>query len=313
VAPVNESSIEGSITHSRIRSNIAGPVRGPLQAAPTLISTLPSKTTPSTTLPSSFGFPAPTNPRFPFRNLNLSSLVGLPSPFVAPAQAAAVTQGEKEGEDLLLASMPQREKKNSKSSSSNAMTTADSAPLASSSSTTSAANTTLGETNTTPTDPNAEIVDDDSSTLEEFRESLRWLNKVTTEAQQELDTVAPPPLKSALDSAVKAAKETDVGPALDVTKRVLGDLQEGFSGLFSAAKDFDAATASANLKERMEKELAARKEIEDAVAAKEAAAKEAAANAVEKKQAADEAKALSEQQLGAAPAVSATTPAPTSS
>jgi hypothetical protein len=119
---------------------------------------------------------------------------------------------------------------------------------------------------------------DSSSTIEEFRERLRWLNAVTAAAQEELNAIAPPPLKSALDGAVRTVKETDVGPAVEVVKRVVGDLQEGFSGLFSAAKDFDAATTTAELRARMDKELEMRKADEDARAA---AAASAAAAAVE--------------------------------
>lgn len=104
----------------------------------------------------------------------------------------------------------------------------------------------------------------DSSSAEsaifEFRERLRWLNKVTAAATEELDAIAPPPMKSALEGAVKAAQETDIGPAIGVAKRVVGDLQEGFSGLLSAAKDFDAGATTAELKARMEKEIESRKE-----------------------------------------------------
>lgn len=99
------------------------------------------------------------------------------------------------------------------------------------------------------------------SAISEFRERLRWLNKVTADATEELDAIAPPPMKSALEGAVKAAQETDIGPAIGVAKRVVGDLQEGFSGLLTAAKDFDAGATTAELKARMEKELESRKEI----------------------------------------------------
>lgn len=269
MAPAIESSIEGST----FVESTAGPVRGPLQAAPPSSFSLSSPSTPSSTS-LSFRLPAPTNPRSPFRNLS-SWVVPVPPPFTSPAHAAAQGQEEK----LLIALASTSNKDNNAS--------ALDAPTTSTASTTAAGQT--------ENDPNAQVVDDDSSTLEEFRERLRWLNKITADAQQELDTIAPPPLKSALDSAVKAAKETDVQPALDVTKRALDDLQEGFTGLFSSAKEFDAATASAQLKARMEKELEARKEIENAVAAAaaESAAKEAAAA---EKVAADEAKGSSKQQ-----------------
>lgn len=104
------------------------------------------------------------------------------------------------------------------------------------------------------------------SAIAEFRDRLRWLNAVTSAATEELDAIAPPPLKTALEGAVRTVKETDVGPALDVAKRVVGDLQEGFSGLFSAAKDFDAAATTAELKARMEREVEARKAEEEAAA-----------------------------------------------
>jgi hypothetical protein len=262
VAPAIESSIESSTVRNE---NTARPVRGPLQAAPSLQSASSS---------SSFIFPAPTNPRSPFKNLS-SWAFSIP-PFVSPAQAS---QGEDE-EALLLASA----------------TTASDA--------TAAVSPSAVENDPSKAGTAVNGDDDDSSTLEEFKERLRWLNKITAEAQQELDAIAPPPLKGALDNAVKAAKETDVKPALDVTKRVLDDLQEGFSGLFSSAKEFDAATASAQLKARMEKELEARKEIEDAVAAAAAAANPGSAAA--EKQLASGAKPSTEQkkQQGEAAGVS---------
>ncbi len=279
MAPAIESSIEGSTSFI---DTTAGPVRGPLQAAPPPFSSITT---------SSFTFPAPTNPRSPFTNLSSSSWAVAPSLFASPAHAA---QGEDE-EGLLLASAP--------ATGENGGTAA-----------TSTTSTTPGGDGVSNTDASGEVVGntdaDESSTLEEFRERLRWLNKITTDAQQELDAIAPPPLKSALDSAVKAAKETDVGPALDVTKRVLGDLQEGFSGLFTSAKDFDAATASAQLKARMEKELEARKEIEDAVAAAAAAA--ASAEAAGKQEAENAKAAIEQQQASAAAAAGAAgvSPAP---
>ncbi|KAL4521685.1 hypothetical protein Ndes2437B_g07750 [Nannochloris sp. 'desiccata'] len=275
---------ENKPSGGRPGSTGAGPSSGPSSftfAAAAAAAILMTSTTsagaanaalPMMALPRQF-FP-PTNPRSPFRNLS-SWVVPVPPPFTSPAHAAAQGQEEK----LLIALASTSNKDNNAS--------ALDAPTTSTASTTAAGQT--------ENDPNAQVVDDDSSTLEEFRERLRWLNKITADAQQELDTIAPPPLKSALDSAVKAAKETDVQPALDVTKRALDDLQEGFTGLFSSAKEFDAATASAQLKARMEKELEARKEIENAVAAAaaESAAKEAAAA---EKVAADEAKGSSKQQ-----------------
>ena len=117
------------------------------------------------------------------------------------------------------------------------------------------------ESSTTSSIENTDTAQSPETAISEFRERLRWLNKITADATEELDAIAPPPLKGALDGAVKAAKETDIGPALGVAKRVVGDLQEGFSGLLSSAKDFDAAATTAELKARMEKEIESRKEI----------------------------------------------------
>ena len=282
VAPVVKFSIDGST----FDKNTAGPVRGPLQAAPPppFFPSSSSALTPSSTF-TSYGVPAPTNPRSPFRRL--SSSWAVPSLFVSPAQAAV--QGvEEEEEELLLAPAPTSNKDDNTVAGPNA-----------------AMSTTTPASGQTGDEPTAEGVDDDSSTLEELRGRLRWLDKVTADAQQELDNIAPPPLKSALESVVKAAKETDVQPALDVTKRALDDLQEGFSGLYSSAKEFDAATATAQLKAKMEKELETRKEIEDAVAA-------AAAAAAAEKVTADEATLSSGQQQlpGAAEAVVPPAPSP---
>lgn len=108
---------------------------------------------------------------------------------------------------------------------------------------------------------------DSSSTLATFRDRLQWLNEVTAAAQRELDAVSPPPLKSALEDAVKKAASTDLEPVLGVTKRVLGDLQEGFQGLGSAAKEFDPGEATKQLKERMQKELEARQAAAEQAAA----------------------------------------------
>jgi hypothetical protein len=79
-----------------------------------------------------------------------------------------------------------------------------------------------------------------------LKERLQWLNKVTAEASEELDKASPPPLKEPLENAVRVAK--DAGAAVDVVKRAVDDLQEGFSGLMSAAKDFDAAAAAERIK-----------------------------------------------------------------
>ena len=79
-----------------------------------------------------------------------------------------------------------------------------------------------------------------------LKERLQWLNKVTAEASEELDKASPPPLKEPLENAVRVAK--DAGAAVDVVKRAVDDLQEGFSGLMSAAKDFDAAAAAEHIK-----------------------------------------------------------------
>lgn len=280
MAPVIESPIEGS---TFVKST-AGPVRGPLQAAPppsSISSSSSSSSAPSTSTTSTstfFRIPPPTNPNFPFRNL---SSWAIPSPFDPPAQAAAQGQDEVP----LPASAPTNNKDNS-ATGVNASTSATSTPP--------------GQLKNEPIGKVTD--DDDSSTLEELKERLRRLDKVTADAQQKINDIAPPPLKGALDSAVKVAKETDVQPALEATKRALDDLQEGFSGLYSSAKEFDAATASAELKAKMEKELEARKEIEDAVAA--AAAEEKAA---------DEAKSSSEQQQlpgGAAAVVAPSAPSP---
>ena len=101
------------------------------------------------------------------------------------------------------------------------------------------------------------------STIGEIRQRIQDLNRLTAALTEELDAVAPPPLYSALEETVKTVRTTDIRPAVEVTKRVLGDLQEGFSGLLSAAKDFDAAATTSQVKARMEKELEARKLAEE--------------------------------------------------
>ena len=261
MAPATESSSVDSSTYDSFVNTVvkstARPVRGPLQAAPPLVHQTPSFSSFSpSSISSSFTFPAPTNPKSPLIKLS-TWVASLPSPFTSPAKAEDLSRDDDgTAEDNRRNSDPSAfnsatmgtnitltGNENNNSTKTNSSDNASgSTGVKSASSNTST--TTENELNPSESKSISDA-DDDSSTLEEFRERLRWLNKVTADATQELDAIAPPPLKGALDSAVKAAKETDVKPALDVAKRAVGDLQEGFSGLFSAAKEFDAATASA--------------------------------------------------------------------
>lgn len=104
--------------------------------------------------------------------------------------------------------------------------------------------------------------DDTSDSISGLQDRIKWLNMVTSAATRELDAVAPPPLKGVLEDAAQRVGETDLTPLVDTTKRVIQDLQEGFLGLSTAAKDFDAVSTATELKLKMERELEVRRAIE---------------------------------------------------
>lgn len=108
----------------------------------------------------------------------------------------------------------------------------------------------------------------------DLRGKIRWLNAVTAAEIEQIDKAAPPPLKAPLEGVVKAARETDVGPAIETAKRVVDDLQEGFTGLVSGAKEFDPGSVAEQLKTKVAKELAAREKTQKVDAEQQAQGKE---------------------------------------
>ena len=101
--------------------------------------------------------------------------------------------------------------------------------------------------------------DEDGMSILKFRKQLEKLNAVTSAAIEELDASSPPPLKQPFEKAVSSLKAADMDPIVELSKRVIKDLQEGFVGLSESVKDFDAEKASSfsqRIIQRMESELA---------------------------------------------------------